>query len=339
MYRTLIRTVDGNNMYDISSLTSNIEYYTDINGQPGKLSFFINEDPENIIDFKWTGGLPTVGDEVFFSNEDNLIFKGFVFNVGTDSEGVMHVTAYDQMRYLMNEDTFVVSPKTASDLFTEICAERVYISSNQYKVVNASQSILESKVFVCKSYYSIMEEAFMETLRSEGRRYYLIDRAGVLEFNLLGGDISNVVIGEQSLMTGYRYEKDIDTNTYNKVVMLKGSDETGYTKAYIAQDEESITRWGLLQLMLKAPKEMNDPTIEEYARLTLTNQNKPSTHVTLSAIGDDSILAGTIFRFSLPSVGIESRWLYASSCSHKYDSDVHTMELEVSELPEDLYES
>ena len=184
-----------------------------------------------------------------------------------------------------------------------------------------------------------MEQAFQETLIAEGRRYYLIDRAGVLEFNLLGADVTEVVIGEQSLMTGYRYEKDIDSNTYNKVVIIKGSEETGYTKAAIAQDEANIANWGVLQLMLQATDEMNDSTIEQYAKTYLSVVNKPSTKLTITSIGDDSVIAGTLFRFRLPEVGVESRWMYASSVSHKYDSDVHTMDIEVEILPEDMYES
>lgn len=338
MYRTLIRTIDGNATYDISTLVSNIEYYTDITGQPGSLSFLINKDPKEIISLDWKNGIPNVGDEVFFSNDDKLIFKGFVFTVGTDSEGVMRVNAYDQMRYLMNEDTFVSEAQTASDLFEEICT-RVFLSSKQYRVVNSSSTVIPSKVYVTKSYYNIMKEAFDYTLIGEGRQYYLIDRAGILEFNLLGADVSDVVIGEKSLLTGYRYEKDIDSSTYNKVVILKGSEEEGYTKASIAQSEENITKWGVLQLMLKADEELNDSAIEQYARTALDVYNKPTTSLTLSAIGDDSIIAGTLFNFRLPSVGVERRLMYASSCSHRYDSDVHTMELTVQILPEDKYES
>ena len=338
MYRTLIRTIEGNQMYDVSTLVSNMEYYTDINGQPGMLSFYLNKDPNDKVSIRWDKGLPNVGDEVFFSNEDRLIFKGFIFTVGTDTAGVMRVIAYDQLRYFMNEDTFAVDPKTASDLFREICT-RTYLNSKQWNVVTASEATLASKVFMCKSYYSIMEQAFQETLIAEGRRYYLIDRAGVLEFNLLGADVTEVVIGEQSLMTGYRYEKDIDSNTYNKVVIIKGSEETGYTKAAIAQDEANIANWGVLQLMLQATDEMNDSTIEQYAKTYLSVVNKPSTKLTITSIGDDSVIAGTLFRFRLPEVGVESRWMYASSVSHKYDSDVHTMDIEVEILPEDMYES
>ena len=338
MYRTFIRTVDGNNMYDISTLVSNMEYYTDITGMAGRLSFFIYKDPNNIIKLNWKDGIPNVGDEVFFSNENKMIFKGFVFTVGTDSEGVMRVTAYDQMRYFLNEDVFATDPKTASQLFEEICT-RAYISSKQYKIVTASSAVLPSTVYVQKSYTDIMEDAFQQTLIEEGKKYYIIDRAGILEFNLLGNDVSDVIIGEGSLMTGYKYEKDIDSETYNKVVIVKGDEETGYTKAVIAQDESTIIKWGVLQAMLKATDEMTDKQIEEYAKTYISVHNKPATSLTMSAIGDDSIIAGTLFKFKLTSVGVASRWMYASSCTHKYSNDVHTMDLEVTILPEDKYES
>lgn len=339
MYRTFIRTIDGNNMYDISTLVANMEYYTDITGMAGKLSFFIYKDPNNIIKLNWKDGIPNVGDEVFFSNEDKLIFKGFVFTVGTDSEGVMRVTAYDQMRYFLNEDVFAIEPKTASDLFEEICTRRALINKNQYRIVTASSAVLPSTVYIQKSYADIMEDAFQQTLIEEGKKYYIIDRAGVLEFNLLGNDVSDVIIGEGSLMTGYKYEKDIDSETYNKVIFYKGDQDTGYTKSLIAQSESTIAKWGLLQSVLQATDEMTDSQIEEYARTYLEVHNKPMTSLTISAIGDDSIIAGTLFKFRLTSVGVAGRWMAVTSCTHKYSNDLHTMDLEVKILPEDKYES
>lgn len=338
MYRTLIRATN-NETYDVTSIASNIEYYTDITGQPGTFTFLLGIDPNGIMSVQWKDGIPTVGDEVFFSNDDTLIFKGFIFTVGTDSDGTIKVTAYDQMRYLMNEDTFVADEQTASDLFKTICA-RASLNSNQYKVVTESSYALVSKVYNSRSYYQIMEEAISDTLRGEGRAYYLIDRAGVLEFNYLGADITDIAIGEGSLLTGYRYEKSIDDSTYNRIIVLTGSEEEGYTKSAVEQDDESIMNWGMLQLMLQADKSlMDDAKIDRLAKTALDVYNKPSTNLTLSAIGDDSIIAGTLFYLHLPSVGVDSRLMYAESCSHKYSNDLHTMELVAKIVPEDMYES
>ncbi len=335
-YLVTLRNANGK-VYDLTNLAYNISYYTDIEGQAGKLSFYLTKDDINNIDLQWKNSNLYVGDEIYFSNDRNMIFKGYVFTVGVDGTNVTKVTAYDQLRYFKNEDTLQSNDCKASDLFKELCA-RALVNKGQYKVVTPSNETIPSKVFHKKSYYKIMEEVINDTLVAEGKVYYLIDNAGVLEFNSLDNSDTDVVIGEKSLLTGYKYEVDIDKNTYNKVIMEKGNETDGYTKVLVAQSKETIRKWGLLQKVIKVDDNIIDSVIKQYAETFLAVSNKPNTTMTLSALGDDRIRAGKMFTFKLSRLGIDERKMYVKTCTHKYNADVHTMELEVAILPSEAYE-
>ena len=81
-------------------------------GTPGKLTFKMLRD--DILDFE-------EGNMVQMSYGDDNLFKGFIFSHKEDKNGVIQVTAYDQLRYLKNKDITVVVEKTAAEVIRAIC--------------------------------------------------------------------------------------------------------------------------------------------------------------------------------------------------------------------------
>ena len=51
--------------------------------------------------------------------------------------------------------------------------------------------------------------------------------------------VSDVVIGDKSLLTDYTYKTDIDSQTYNSVKLARPNEETGKADTVVAED--SIT--------------------------------------------------------------------------------------------------
>jgi len=79
-------------------IEGNPEWETTRAGQPGKLTFNVVKD--NMIDFQ-------EGNPVIFRVDGQDVFFGFVFTKGRDKDQIIKVTAYDQLRYLKNKDTYV----------------------------------------------------------------------------------------------------------------------------------------------------------------------------------------------------------------------------------------
>lgn len=88
-------------------LQEGIEWSTERRSTPGKLTFKVVKD--SIIDF-------SEGSAVRMRVDGKNAFFGFVFSKKRDKDQIITVTAYDQLRYLNNKDTYVYENKTASQL-------------------------------------------------------------------------------------------------------------------------------------------------------------------------------------------------------------------------------
>jgi len=66
-----------------------IEWTTERSGSPGQLTFRVLEDEKLKI---------TEGNAVRFKYKGKKVFYGFIFTRKIDSDGIVSVTAYDQLR-------------------------------------------------------------------------------------------------------------------------------------------------------------------------------------------------------------------------------------------------
>ena len=83
-------------LIDVSTLAGNIVHTTSMTDNPGKLTFFVQKDPKEIVKSI------SNGDKVFFKRDGYGLFCGYVFSVGMDATEVFKITAYDSLRYLKN---------------------------------------------------------------------------------------------------------------------------------------------------------------------------------------------------------------------------------------------
>ena len=96
---------NGNKVY-APVVEEGIVWETERKDSPGKLTFTVIKDQE--INF-------TEGNPVRLVVDGVKLFYGFIFSKKRDKQQNIKVTAYDQLRYLKNKDTYVYTNKTASD--------------------------------------------------------------------------------------------------------------------------------------------------------------------------------------------------------------------------------
>ena len=218
--------------FDVSELAYNIDYSTSLKGYPGKLTFKLRKDPNDILKI-------ALGDVVEFSYDDFNIFKGYVFTLSTNETEEYLIVAYDQMRYLQNHDYyFTDGTESASDIFTKICTNAGFKDYNftskkmidSFKVVDKSGIRVRPHTFQDKTYFEIIEWAIEETQKGNYRiyknaqgqdvigydiektlsnasldkiwkcfHYYIRDNFGVLEFLSLGSNLKIAKQNESSL--------------------------------------------------------------------------------------------------------------------------------------------
>lgn len=151
----LYKDASFNGVFDVSELVHNITYTTSLAGQPGKLTFQLERDPNGILKIE-------IGDLVQFWCDEVPTFYGYVFTMGTDRSEIYQITAYDQMRYLQNHDFFIMEDMTVADLFRKIC------NSNKIKYQILGKALtdthkLEKHYFADKSYFDMLNFAINES--------------------------------------------------------------------------------------------------------------------------------------------------------------------------------
>lgn len=144
-------------------------------GQPGKMTFEVVK----------TDGLSfQEGDPCRFSVGGTPVFYGFIFEKSRKGSNpkIIKVTAYDQLYYLKNKDTYVYTNKTATELIQMIAEDF------QLRLGSLSDTGYEiaSRVEDDQTLFDIIQNALDETLKATGQIYVLYDDAGKLTLKSLG---------------------------------------------------------------------------------------------------------------------------------------------------------
>ena len=95
-------------------LSGDVKWSLERQGSPGKLTFEVVKD--EIINFQ-------EGNKVILDVDGKDVFLGYVFEKKRNKSETISVTAYDQLRYLKNKDSFIFENKKASDFIIQLCNE------------------------------------------------------------------------------------------------------------------------------------------------------------------------------------------------------------------------
>lgn len=356
MQRMFIYTTrDDGAGYDVSSLAYGVSYTSSIDGQPGKLSFSLQKDPNGILKLE-------NGYAVAFWHDGHEVFFGYIFTLGVNREGEYKVTAYDQMRYLQNHAyEMVAEGDTLDAVFDKVCTHL----NLKHKVVSGCQSIkLRPHVYVDVSAYEIIKTSMDEvavggyttkngrdvaavegTLGSDGSGFrnkefvapynFVRDRFGMLELNEIQANsrVSDIpIIGTGSLLTGYDYQTSIDKDTYNRIEFLENIQGQGKRYVGDVEDKETQKKWGLLKLIKEVHGSSNTAMFDKYKQLLLESADRVQQTLKIEALGVDGLYAGDSFCLDLSEkLGIYNI-MYITGITHNYGR-VHTMSIDTKVYP------
>ncbi|RKD22541.1 hypothetical protein BEP19_09780 [Ammoniphilus oxalaticus] len=256
---------------------------------------------------------------------DNKIFYGYVFEDGIKRSGDMSIKAYDQLRYLKNQDTYVMPSSTATVAIKNIANRlglKVGVFENTGYVV---PGIVEDD----KEAFDVVVKFLDTTLIKSNRNFVLFDNYGMLDLrNILNLVIpaDDFYIGEDSLLYDWEYIKSIDKETYNRIKFVRDNKEKGKRESFIAQDSANIAKWGLLQQYRIVDEKMTDAQIKELLERSINVLNKETKTLELSCLGNWKVRAGRMVYLYIEKLGIEE-YMMIDECAHKWNEGVHTMEL------------
>lgn len=303
-----------NNVYEISGLVTSISYSDRLNDGCSKL------------EFSYVGDILKVknGSVISFKYDNVGIFYGYVFKHGQNKRKEITVTAYDQLRYCKAKDTIVVRGDSVTSLVKKMCN---YFGLKTGALTNTGYTLATS-IQDDKTWLDIIYSGIDDTLTNTGRWYSLRDEFGSIALRDLVDLQLNLVLGDESLVYDYKYDKSIDDEFYNQIKIVSDNESTGKRDVYITKDSGSIAKYGLLQYFEVLNKNANPSQAKSKADMLLKLYNREVETISLDCLGDTSVRAGSSFYGWIGDIELNRR-LIVRSVTHKF-LPVHTMSLEVA---------
>ena len=314
MLKTFELFIDNNGNLQSPSVVGGVRVETWRRGFPAKLTFDVLPDAAtNFVE----------GNSVALKVNGKGMFFGFIFSKRRDKSRIVRVTAYCQMRYLKNKDTYVYTNKTATDVIKMIAADFELnlgtIAQTQYVIPCRDESNTSMHDIICTA-------LALETIHA-GNIFVLFDDFGHLTLRNIEDMKLDLVIDEET-GENFDYISSINERTYNRVKLVRENEETGMRDIYIVQDGRNIDRWGILQYF-GTLQEGEIGELKAAALLDLFNA-KTRRLVMKNVIGDVRVRAGTlpVIDMHLGDIIVRNHML-VEKCTHKFFESEHWMDLEL----------
>lgn len=314
--------VENNNIiYEISGMCTDISFKDSFNDGASTLEFSYIYDGELML---------KNGDVVRLTNTSAAdgIFFGKIFKVSMDESRKIKVKAYDQLRYGKAKD--IITVKAGQDniaTLTDMMCSSLNLKAGSHAAVsyNARSDMIKYQ----DTWLDILYDMILETLTNTGEWYRLADVYGEVKIENLRDLQLPLVIGDNSLATGYSWEKSIDDEFYNIIKISWMDEASGKAQTYQEYDQNSVNLYGnLLYYEHADTKNSQDAEkLKDKAKKLLQLYNYEKESIKLNCIGDHSVRAGCSIYGSVADIALHRR-VIVNSVTHKY-LPTHTMELEV----------
>lgn len=306
------------NAYEIQNLVSAAKWTTKRSGSPASLELTVMVN-ESILQWSPGGILTLLNDE--YDKKDK--FYGYVTKISQSEKNEVKITAYDQTWYLKkNKDTYVFTGKRADQILKQIADDFKLKTASLPNTGYAIPSMVEDG----QTLFDIVLKALDYTLINTKKMYVLWDDFGKLTLSNVEEQKLDLLIGDESLATGYTYEEDIDSEAYNKIKLVKDNKTTGKRDVYIYQDSKNMALWGTLQDYQKVDENMNAAQIKEKGRQMLELYNRPKKTFEVKALLNLDVRAGQAVYIQIADVNAKAFYI-VEECSQ--DLIKNTMQLKL----------
>jgi hypothetical protein len=291
-----------------------ITWETTRKGVPGKLTFSVLKD--EALKFE-------EGNAIRFKKDGKNIFYGFVFTKKRSKDGLINVTAYDQLRYLKNKDTYVYTNKTAAE-FIKMVAHNFSLNTG---TIEDTGFKIASRVEDNKTLFDMFQNALDLTMDNTKKMYILYDNFGKLTLRNIENMKLELLIDEET-GENFEYTSSIDSNTYNKIKLIYENEKAGKREIYIAQDSNNINKWGVLQHFEKI-KETTNGKLKADVLLSLYNRKTRNLSIK-KAFGNIYVRGGNmvVVRLNLDDLKVLN-YMFVDSVKHTFKENEHLMDLKL----------
>lgn len=258
-------------------LAERVELTTERCGMPAKLTF--TALAEGLEDAQ-EGGC------VLLTLDGTRMFQGYVFTISDGGDGRLKFTAYDQLRYLKNHDSYAFPDATAGQIVGMIGEDY----SMRLGEISDTGHVISAHVEDNVGLLDMIQSAIDLTLGATRELYVLYDEGGRLTLKNVREMQWGTVI-DADCCTAYSHLSSIDSLCYNRVKLVCEDAEDG-RRLFISGDAENQDRWGTLQYFERIG-EAGGGQARADALLALYNAKARSLRVNL-AFADAGLRAGCL---------------------------------------------
>lgn len=260
------------------------------------------------------------------TDEKHKIFYGYSFKAELGKSSEFKITAYDQLRYLMYNDTFVMKSMQSEAAIAQICSQAKLKLSVSTKTGYKAPAMIEEDKKALDVIMKYIDSAIVATNQS----FVFMDDFGSLGLHNIKDLIippTDFYIGEESLLYDYDYSLSID-DSYNRIKLVLDDKKASKRRVFIAQDSNNIAKWGQLQYYEKVDENMTKAQVESLLDALLAVHNKEKKKLSLKCLGDWRVRAGKMVFIFIEKLGLKQLFL-VDACTHEWTPKVHTMSLEL----------
>ena len=270
------------------------------------------------------------GSKVYCEVDGAGLFSGYVFKAEKTQARSVTYTCYDQLRYLKAKASYAFKAVSLTTIINQIANDFKLTVGDIVETGYKFPSLIKDN----ESCLDIIFDALTETIRQTGKIYVFYDDLGKLTLKEANDLTWSAVIGDASLLSQYSYTQSIDSNTYNRIKLVRPNETTGRADTYVAQDSDTMNKWGVLQLYKTVDKNMNKAQIEQTALVYLTYYNKVWETLKLSkVVGYTPLRAGWIVPVMISDINISlagtPQKFICDKVTHTLQGESHLMSLEV----------
>lgn len=316
-------SITYNDQWFVPAIEDDAAWELNRKGAPGKFTFKVVKD--SILQM-------VEGDEVRAQIDGTDFFFGYIFTKKRNKDATISVTAYDQLRYLKNKDTFSYTNKTATQVIRELAED----FELKIGTLDDTEFVIEKRREANATIFDMMQNALDLTMIHTTKLYVLYDDVGKLMLKDIENRKLDLLIDAETAEE-FSYESSIDKDTYNLVKLTIDSSRDGehkpyYSPADAADYKNSKTRkqWGVLQLTenLNA-KTQQDP--QGLADQMLANHNRVKRTLSIqNALGDIKVQAGCMVYVDLNLGDVKlTKQVIVENVKHKFTNKQHLMDLTV----------
>lgn len=275
---------------------------------------------------------PTVieGDTVLFKWKGKELFRGTVMDRSRNKGGLLSITAYDMLQYLiLNKEVYgsQLSGKRLDEVALRICKD---FGIPHVAFPNTKHKIKTLLVDTETTLYDILLRGMIQTHKATKNRFSIYSRLGKVHLTEWTKADIQYILEYGHNVTDFTYTTSIQ-ETATKVKMMSGEGAKPVTVTVV--DAAGKKQFGTLQYVEKVSEALNEAKLKERANKVLAEKKGAKRTLDLEAVGIENVTSSLAIYVEIPEIRM-TRTFFVDTDTHTFSGNKHTMSLKLVEKHE-----